>query len=279
MTCISKEKDKIEVEIIMSMLMRSAGKHLHKEKKTKDKIFLDMGAFLEKKPEFPSSFYVCDRTTDERLYTTSPEDIVVSPAKAIGERIEIACLDDGGVLKWMCLKPIRPPKGVAAITNMPVDWFSLHSRKYAPDGLDCYVKQPMAITKDGIVSRIKPLGWSGFDSKKFQSEQTEYLCLILSVFEDAVRSDSYLATVEEHVKLMFPVGSDALKAFFAMRDGYCNTPTGRKNPILHWCSEHLRKTGGNRASIVSAHKRGATEFACGPMTLTIQENEGYSKYA
>lgn len=279
MTGISEEKDRIEIEIIMSMLMNSSGKRIHKQRKTKEKVFLDMGSFLEKKPEFPTSFYVFDRTDGARLYTTDPEDIVVSPVKAIGKRIEIACLDVGGVMKWTCIKPIKPPRGLAAITNMPVDWFSIHFRKYGRDGLDSYVKWPMAITRDGNVSRLNPLGWSGFDSVKVQAEQTEHLCLVLSVFEDAIRSSSYLATVQEHVRMMFPVGADALKEFFAMRDGYRNTSTGRRNPILHWCSEHLRKTGDNQATIVPAHKRGATEFVCGPMTLTIQENEGYSNYA
>ena len=280
MTGIQTEKDGIEIEIIMAMLMKNRGKRIHKPKMTRDKIVSEMGIFLDKKPEFPTAFYVFDKAAGGgRLFTASLSELVVSPVKAIGARLETAVVDDGGVLKWFCLKPMKAPKGIVAATNAGVDWFACHYRQYSPDGQDIYIKEPMAIKRDGTVARLMPLGWRGFDSEACLAEQTEQLALSLSLFEDAVRSSAYLATVQEHVKMMFPVGEDAYKSFFAMRDGYRHTPTGRRNPILHWCSEHLRKRSDDSISVVSSHKRGADEFVCGPMRLTIQENDGYAKYA
>lgn len=278
MSNVITEKDGIEMEIIMAMLMQSAGKRIHKQKVSKDKIFMTIGSFLDKKPEFPKAFYVVDRSSDgDRLFSQSLSDIVVSPAKAIAKRLETAVIDNG-ILKWLCFIPIKPPRGIVAATNMPVSWFGCHYRTYTPSGKQTYIKEPMALKSNGTVARLMPLGWKGFDAEMCLSEQTQQLALSLSLFEDAVRSSAYLAIVQEHVKMMFPVGEQAYKEFFKMRDGYRETPTGRRNPIIHWCSEHLRKCGADKVSVVSAHKRGSNEFVCGPMKLTIQENEGYQAY-
>lgn len=279
MVDISTEKDGIEMEIIMSMLMKRSGKDLHKQKVSKDKIFMTFGSFLDKKPEFPRAFYVFDRSSaGDRLFSSSLSDIVVSPVKAIGRRLETAVVGNDGAFKWQCIVPIKPPRGIVAATNMQVSWFACHYRTYEVNGKETYFKEPMALKSDGSVARLMPLGWKGFDAETCLSEQVQQLALSLSLFEDAVRSSAYLATVQEHVKMMFPVGEQAYKDFFKMRDGYRDTSTGRKNPIIHWCSEHLRRRGSDGISVVSAHKRGASEFVCGPMKLTIEENDGYQTY-
>ena len=43
--------------------------------------------------------------------------------------------------------------------------------------------------------------------------------------------------------ILFPVGMDAYKEFFSIREAPRKTATGRKNPILHFCQKYVKGTG------------------------------------
>lgn len=279
---IVEARGELETTIVMALMMDKA--HVARIPKPKQNIkgwaLEEMGLdkFCPPEPAFPREAYTFDAQSGARLYSVSMSDLVVSPVDAIGNRLEVMMLCPDVTTKWCCIKPMPRPRGLTAVSNRPVKWFAWHYREFRRDLTQTYIKQPMALTDDGDVCLLKPLGdWMNYDAAGVRQEQREQLAMTLSVFEDAHRVNAFLATVEEHVRLMFPVGADAYKSFLAMRDGYRATPTGRRNPILHWCAEHLRKRNGESFT-VSEHLRGAEEFIVGPMRLSLEPTQGYDAF-
>jgi hypothetical protein len=285
MTSITEARSDLETAIILALSARSSGVRkkdlVEKRKNGFHREYLDMSTLVTDKKRKPTAFYAFDvADSGSRLYSPQMEALVVNPYEVCRLGLEVGLFLEDGSLKWGAIYPMKKPNGIGALTNKPHSWFALHFRHIKASGDDEYRSEPFAMCQDGTIPLMSLRnGWKGFAAGTYRTEIEETVAMSLSVFEDAVRSSAYLATVQEHVKMMFPIGEDAYKAFFAMRDGYRDTPTGRKNPIVHWCAEHLRKRGDNGVSVVSKHKRGASEFICGPMKLTIEENDGYSAYA
>lgn len=278
---IAKDRDAIEDAILWAMEFRRTGSEMHsqrvvKKKNRSEQIQMSFGHFCGKTIMKPKKVYVFDRASNgDRIFAPSLEGVIVNPVFAIGDRLETLVIKDCGTLSWMGYKPMPAPRGIAAVTNEKVYWFSCHYRTIGKDGKETYLKDPVPITESGKVPLIRAMGWKGFDAKETQAEQETQLALCLSMLEDATRTGSYLATVKESVEIMFPVGEDAYKDFFILRDGHKNTPTGRKNPIIHFCKKHIRRTNNKNSIQVEKHARGATEVVVGPMTLQIKPNSGY----
>lgn len=279
MTTIDSEIGGLETAILLALHAKERGKRRVKTSKVNKgwhKIETGMEIFCPTSPEYPKDMIGLEVGESNRLYTTDMNDIVVSPSRAIGRRLELGLLCSDGTFKWMLIKPMQVPRGLVPITNLPVSWYSLHFRKIREGEPESYVVKPMPLTETGV-PLMKPLGWKGFEAQKERAEMEEQLAMSLSVFEDAMRSGSVLATVEEHNKLRFPVSADTYKSFFALRDGLKETPTGRRNPILHWCSKHIRQAGV-RTVDVSGHERGKAEIRHGAMRLTLERSDGYTPF-
>lgn len=277
---IADARDEIESAIIMALHMdktcvAAKGKPDRRGGWVKEEI--GMETFCPKEPAFPRCAYTFDARSGDRIYAADMTGVVVNPISAIGHRLETMMLCEDGVLKWSCIKPMPRPKGITALTNQPHQWFCYHFRTFAKGKPQDYVKRPMALTQSGDVCPITPIGKWGFNPQADRVEMETQLAMTLSIFEDAHRAGAFLACVEEHVQLMFPIGADEYKSFLIMRDGYTSTPTGRKNPILHWCAEHFRRRNG-KIAVVPEHLRGAEEFIVGPMRLTISASEGYGAF-
>ena len=274
---ISTEQDGLETAILLALFARNKGRVRTKIQGNKNrgmsKLVSDMEIFCPRKPEFPKDMISFDLSDNERLYSASMDDLVVSPEKAIGRRLEVAMLCDDGTMKWTLIKAMPTPRGLVAMTNRPVSWFCWHYRTVKEGKPDTYIKRPLAIS-DGKPQLLNPMGWKGFDARQDREETEQQLALMLSVFEDTHRSGAVLATVEEAARLTFPVGESAYKSFFALRDGLRDTPTGRRNPILHWCREHMRRVPSGETS-VSGHEKGKTEIVHGRMRLSLCRSEGY----
>lgn len=240
---------------------------------------LDFSTFTTKTPMFPQHMYTTlideDNTDHYRLFTTGFENLVCDPIKLLGPRSETVILGEDGEIKWTGMVPMKPPRGVVALTNQKVSWFAHHYRQIGRDLVEQYQRVPIPIA-GGRMPDVKFLGWPS-DGGKWIEEYREKVALHLSLIEDAIRANAVLATVEEHAKLSFAVSDDAYKDFFAMRDGFRNTPTGRRNPILHWCATHLRKSQGKQSSVIG-HERGSETISHGNMTLLLSRNRGYGDY-
>lgn len=274
---IETQRDGIETAILLALTARNKGRHHRKvlggNKAGFKWIEEGMEIFCPRRPEFPQHMLVQDMRDAGRLYSGSLDDIVVSPRLAIGRRLETGLLCDDGTLKWTLIKPMPAPRGLVAITNQPVHWFAFHYREIRDGEPDVYVRRPMPLA-GGRVPLMKPLGFQGLNASLEKEELEEQLALSLSFFEDAHRTGTILATVQEAVALTFPVAEDGYKSFFALRDGLRETPTGRRNPILHWCAKHMRRTPGGETAVIG-HDRGKTELVHGNMRLAIERSEGY----
>jgi len=275
---IETRRDGIETAILLALTARNKGRH--KAKKTgRDKAGFYMAEvglerFCPSKAEFPKRMLAFDMRDADRLYTDSLDGLVVPPRAAIGHRLEAGLLCEDGTLKWSLIKPMPAPRGLVAVTNQKVEWFAYHYREIQEGQPDVYVRRPMPLA-GGRVPMMKALGLHGLDPRREKEELEEQLALTLSIFEDAHRIGAILATVEEAVGLTFPVGEDAYKSFFALRDGLRETPTGRRNPILHWCQEHMRRTWSGHTK-VTGHDRGKAELIHGNIRLTLERSEGYA---
>jgi hypothetical protein len=278
---INSEKDRIETSILLAMYATNKAciqkryTERHRDK-LHDRRVTEMGVFCPRVAEFPRDMLMFDLSDDGRLYNGDLESAVISPVKAIGRRLETCLLCEDGSLKWTLFKPMPHPRGLVAITNLPVSWFAVHHRHIRQDGPEEYVVAPMPLA-GGRVPLMKALSLKGLDARAEQKQLELLLAIQLSLFEDAHRKGAVIATVEERVKLSFPVGQDAYKSFFALRDGLKNTPTGRRNPLLHWCSEHLRRRKDEFFE-VTGHSRGKQELVHGNMRLTLAPSEGYEAF-
>lgn len=279
---IAKARDKLEDAIIMALHMDKTRAAPRKAVRRADSAGfkveeMGMEEFCPKEPAYPKRAYTFDARSSDRLYAADMSGLVVDPITAIGHRLEVMLFAEDETLKWSCFKPMPRPKRLVALTNQPHQWYCLHHRTFSRGGPQTYSKRPFAITTSGQVCLIKPMGGWNFYPQQDQQEIEGVVAMSLSLMEDAHRSSSFLAVVEEHVQLMFPIGAEAYKAFLIMRDGYRATSSGRKNPILHWCAEHMRQRNG-KVSVIEEHLRGAEEFVVGPMRLTISASGGYGPF-
>lgn len=277
---IEGARDGIETAILLAMhaKARRAPRRVN-GKASKDGFGLTVAAmdeFCPRRAEFPRDMLAADISRNDRLYTTSLDAVVVSPEMAIGRGLEVGMLCQDGRLKWSKIVPMPAPRGLVALSNRPVRWFAYHYREIVEGRPDFYVRRPMPLS-DGRVPLMKALGWKGLNAKQEVNDLEEQLAITLSVFEDAHRSGALLATVEEAVRMTFPVAPEAYKSFFALRDGLRETPTGRRNPILHWCAEHIRRYDGG-ATTVTGHDRGRAELVHGGMRLTLDRAGGYGAF-
>jgi hypothetical protein len=97
--------------------------------------------------------------------------------------------------------------------------------------------------------------------------------MMCSIIEDAHRKNAVLARAKESVEIIFPIGADAYKDFFLLRDGPRETPTGKRNPILHWVKKHIRHVSETKAIEVKNHCRGINEVVINGMSLSIEFNK------
>lgn len=276
---IDSAKDGIESSIILALYSKGkakSGVKVEKFEKGWARYTYGLEIFCPKKTESPKEMFAYDANSAERLYTCSLDHLVVDPEIAIGRGIEVALLCEDGSFKWTKVMPMPAPRGLVAMTNKKPRWFAYHFRHIMPNLKGEYIVRPIALV-DGAPVLLKPLGMHGFDAQADKDEMTEQLAITLSIFEDAIRSNCMMATVEEHAKLIFPIDQSAYKDFFAIRDGYKNTPTGKRNPILHWCSKHIRSRAG-KVFEVTGHQKGAEQMVHGNMKLTIEPGPGYQQY-
>lgn len=262
---IQEARDDLETAILLAM-SATQGRIPDRPRKSsgrKEEVSTDF--FCRVPPEYPRHAYALSPQPG-RLYAAHPSQLICDPIQVAREGLETCLLVDGKFL-WKKICPMKPPKTVVALTNRKPHWFAVHCREIDETGKQDYSTQPVALNDDGAPAPLKFVGWQGTNSAVYQREQAMMVAIMFSIYEDAMRANAYLATVQEGVKLSFAVGEDAYLEFFRDRDGWRETPTQRRNPILHWCARHLR---GANATPVKAHKRGREEVLVGPMRLTIE---------
>lgn len=226
------------------------------------KRFVNQGDVLNFKPTRPMSAYTFDATDNERVFATDTSYLLRHPAETLGDRSEVIMTFDGGKLRWMCFVRREKPKSILCAEPIYA-FYEYHCMEGDVNGWRDYEIRPVAFNKKGRQLMMKVSGLHGHTGKDATSA-----IVAASIIEDARRSGAVLATLEAEASITFPVSLEDYKQFLSARDGYRNTPSGRRNSILHFCAEHERKRG-EKTSEVRAHARGARVFETGGMKLTL----------
>jgi len=196
--------------------------------------------------------------------------LIDHPSDIVGKRLEAGVFSDTYAdFRWMCFKPLPSrPRHALAFGGKPKFWFELHNRKIGLNGVGDYNRNIAALDADGeplltgVKGQVEPLS----------KEAGEQLLLTCSVKEDALRSNSFLVSISEGAELLFPVGVEAYQDFFRLRDAPKNTSSGRRNPIIHWVSKHMRKAQNGRPHEVREHKRGTETVEIDGIKATLHPN-------
>lgn len=261
--------DNLETLLIMSMAPAAYEERYFKvgevrpDGKSVDAV--DFGSVLRIGERNPSRSYTFDVSGD-RLFTSDINLLLNHPAEIIGSGVEVIFYFKDE-MKWCRYEPIQRPRGFAAFGKVD-RWIAVHYRTQTIDGKQDYIKDVIALSKSGKALPTRVEGWNvkGDDSIK---KKEELMVMALSVVEDAHRPGVLLATASAETSIVFPVNYGAHKDFLALRDGPNNTPTGRKNPILHFCKKHIRKAKSGAESEIEKHWRGLEEVSIGGMHLSL----------
>lgn len=226
------------------------------------KRFIDDGQLIGAKPASPSCAYTFDAADQERLYAGGEEYLLRHPAETLGDRSEVIMTCEDGSLKWLCFIKRDKPKNVICAEKIH-SFYEYHCMLGGVSGWRDYGVRAIAFNKKGRPLMMKIKGFHGFTGQDGHNA-----IMAASVIEDAHRSGAVIGALEADAMIKFPISIEEYKHFLADRDGFKNTPTGRRNTILHFCNEYARRRGG-RLLEVRAHARGARVFETGGMTLTL----------
>jgi hypothetical protein len=222
----------------------------------------------------PRLAYTFDLLDDGRLFTTDHRMLINHPSDIIGDGAETIMFDyNGNVVKWMKIEPCKKPSRGFVTIGKADKWYAVHFRAGNPkQGWSDYIKGYSAINKDGKQIPVKWMQENRYDcyDRKRESDQ---IILVCSIIEDAHRAGAFLVSAKLGSEIRFPVRYDDYIDFFKLREAPRNTPTGKRNPILHWVASHIRKTQKGKEAHVKKHMRGVSEVEIDGITARITPNE------
>ena len=224
---------------------------------------VDLGSLFRLKDRKPSNSYTFD-ISEDRLYTPDINLLIKNPIDHIDCGMETIILYQQE-MKWSRYDIIDRPKGFCSAVKAEA-WIACHYRKMDVFGNQNYIKEVFPVNKKGKVIPFKVEGWNL--TSGFKKETQEQMVLCCSIVEDAHRPGVMLAKASSESSIIFPIEYGAHKDFFALREGPRETATGRRNPIIHFCEKHIRKTKKSEAE-VKKHWRGRDKLTVNGMTLEI----------
>jgi len=235
-----------------------------------EKEIVSVGDLLKIPDKKPFEAYTFDAMDDGRLYTSGIDLLSSHPLDIIEDGIETILFYENQ-LKWVRLEIIKRPKGFICIGKAE-EWVAIHFRRINTQGAQEYVKEAFPVDKKGNVLPVKIEGWN-LSEKGIRYEYEEQMSISCSIVDDAKRKGALLAKASVESSIVFPIAHGAHKEFFAMRDGPRETPSGKKNPIIHFCQKHIRKTDGKETE-VKGHWRGREKITIDGMSIEIS-TEGF----
>ena len=264
---------KIESLILMAMDSKhSFEKKMSIDKKSDSRGYkyktTNVGSLLPIPDRSPSRAFTFDGTDEERLFCTDLYNLTHHPFEVIGNGSETILLM-GDMMKWVRIEPIKRPKKFSAIGRAD-RWFAMHYKTLTLYGDADYVKNVCATDKKGVLLPTRVDGWTHRNELQAFREKSTNLYLMCSIIEDAHRTGSILAEASVDNSIVFPMHYGAHKDFLKLREAPRETPTGRLNPIIHFCKKHIRKKGTEKEAEVKGHWKGKSSVTIDGMTLTIE---------
>lgn len=265
------ENDNLDTLLLLSMdsgQYKSQGYSFHGERMDGLKRQnVDYSSVINLPDRYPENAYTFDASGD-RLYTGDLDMLLHHPFTIIGNSME-TILFDGEMMKWSKIEFINRPRRFVAI-GKAAKWVAIHYRTHDIRGNQDYMKEVFPLHRTGKVLPMKIEGYNIDDQNPAQAQQ--HIVMACSLVEDAMRPGVLLAKASITSSIMFPIEYGAHKDFFALRDSPSNTPSGRRNPILHFCQKHLRQTPSGDVTPVDTHWRGRSSVTIDGMSIELSAN-------
>lgn len=237
----------------------------HRIKGSMDKMAsVDVGYMLDFDEMKPKRIFTFDATDNDRLFMPSHHGLMAHPSDILGENAETGVIHLN-TMKWLGYRRLKArPRGVCSAIIGNHDYYEVHLRVVGQS--HGYYKRVVAFDKSGapvtLFKNGKPVG----SSVDYQS-----VFLTCSIVEDSSRVGAYLCSISDYVELLFPISTDDVFDFFALREAPL-TNSGRRRALIHWVSGHLRNTHGAKKTNVREHYRGITEFTMDGLTVKVTPN-------
>ena len=233
------------------------------------RVEVDAGILLKFDDMSPRSVYTFDAHDTGRLFPSSHLDLIGHPSEILGCESEYGVISDG-IMKWVGFRRLKDrPKGICAADPGKHIYYEKHYRVLG-EGSSGYFRRIIAFDKEGkpvyLFMNGVPVGLK---------EDATSAIISCGLKEDAHRKDAYLCSIHDAVELLFPLHAEDVFDFFALREAPL-TESGRRKALIHWVSEHLRRTKTNKQSTVRNHYRGITEFTMDGLTVKVTPNNGAS---
>ena len=203
----------------------------------------------------------------DRLLTADPELLIEPLPNLLGRWAEVCIIDpDLGILKWTGLKAIKKklPKGWWSFPKTHT--YQLHYRQlFMNDETETYQKSYCCFNQKK--NKVVPVYCQNVPVNPSPTDRLLPV-LIASTIDDFRTLWQVQITHEKQFRI--GVYSTAIKELAAIRKDP-KTVLGRKKPILHWVSKHLRNTSSKKQTTIPKHLRGITEFSINGINFKITE--------
>lgn len=211
---------------------------------------------------------------DDRLVTTHHADLTAKPWEILEDRTEVVLPKWGsGEVQWSCMKRLsRPPPGVATWGRAKA-WYLRTVWVADPVvGWRWQRRRVVAFSNSGAPMPVKYALTRAEDPASYADGTNAVIDC--SVVEDVLRANSVRADVSAGATISFALDEDAYQDFFRMRDGPRDTPTGRRNPIVHWVGRHLRRMRSGKVISVKDHTRGTETLDMNGTSVALTMQKG-----
>lgn len=216
--------------------------------------------------------------SDDRLFTTHPEDLLRPVHELIGDRVESVFR---GNLKVKVTVITRQARRSMANFNLrcPLDSIPY---KVTYRELDWVTGKPVACEvfpvmwspslRTGVKIFRKRSEWKRNSKRDGGVDQTSKMVLQASLVEDASYFWNVRVRQGSHPGITFYGNNQPVRELCDLRDNPL-TASGRRRPIIHKVAEHVRRVGA-RERLVSEHLRGVTAFELEGYNFNVTRCDG-----
>lgn len=151
--------------------------------------------------------------------------------------------------------PLRP--GIASVP------YEMHTRIIYQDGRELYDKDLFAVTGNFMAPYLLPLpsGYKVTIEHLLDTGVQNFKELLAHIFfRQHMQQFWHVRWAYASKEILFPATEKAVKSLAKLREGPRSTPSGRRNPLLHWVTEHLREGSSGHLIPVTEHLRGTERF-------------------
>lgn len=216
----------------------------------------------------PEKSYTFDMLDEDRVFALNPDLLIDSPQNIVGDGIETILIDDEKI-KWLRVEPAS--KRLKRLVHS-VNASSFYLITYMEGDINTGRWAGRSVDVGALDKKGRPAPTSiGGRNEPLSKKNGEQIILASSIVDDCKRSKAITATIKIDSEIIMPIGLEMYKDALILRDAP-TTATGRKNPILHWVSQHKRYYKSGKVSDISQFKRGVVEIIIDGITLSLSLN-------